>query len=110
MGEEEREEKFWISRISREAIFPAMMELSRLNIFTVLVILNQIWTSGGEDSQIKILTRPQTFQRPINSNITLPCSVRNLDGSVVTWSKDGQVISADNFKVLKDSRITVNHL
>merc|ERR1719410_2278428 len=87
-----------------------MMEPSRLNIFTVLVILNQIWTSGGEDSEIKILTRPQTFQRPINSNITLPCSVRNLDGSVVTWSKDGQVISADNFKVLKDSRITVNHL
>jgi len=86
------------------------MELSRLNIFTVLVILNQIWTSGGEDSEIKILTRPQTFQRAINSNITLPCSVHNLDGSVVTWSKDGQVISADNFKVLKDSRITVNHL
>ena len=27
----------------------------------------------------------------------------------MTWSKDGQVISADNFKVLKDSRITVNH-
>lgn len=87
-----------------------MMESSRLNIFTVLVILNQIWTSGGEDSEIKILTRPQTFQRAINSNITLPCSVHNLDGSVVTWSKDGQVISADNFKVLKDSRITVSHL
>lgn len=86
------------------------MESSRLNIFTVLVILNQIWTSGGEDSEIKILTRPQTFQRAINSNITLPCSVHNLDGSVVTWSKDGQVISADNFKVLKDSRITVSHL
>ena len=33
-----------------------------------------------------------------------------VDGSVVTWSKDGQVISADNFKVLKDSRITVNHV
>ena len=28
----------------------------------------------------------------------------------MTWSKNGQVISADNFKVLKDSRITVNHL
>ena len=27
----------------------------------------------------------------------------------MTWSKDGQVISADNFKVLKDNRITVNH-
>ena len=27
----------------------------------------------------------------------------------MTWSKDGQVISADNFKVLKDRRITVNH-
>merc|ERR1719284_2327499 len=84
-----------------------MMEPSRLNIFTVLVILNQIWTSGGEDSEIKILTRPQTFQRPINSNITLPCSVINLDGSVVTWSKDGQVISADSFKVLQDARISV---
>jgi len=81
-----------------------------LSIFTCLVILTQIWTSGGEDSEIKILTRPQTFQRAINSNITLPCSVHNLDGSVVTWSKDGQVISADNFKVLKDSRITVNHV
>ena len=33
-----------------------------------------------------------------------------VDGSVVTWSKDGQVISADNFKVLKDSRISVNHI
>lgn len=78
-------------------------------ILTALVILTQIVSSGGEDSQIKILTRPQTFQRAIGSNITLPCAVRNLDGSVVTWSKDGQVISADNFKVLKDSRITVNH-
>ena len=37
-----------------------------------------VWTSGGEDSEIKILTRPQTFQRAINSNITLPCSVHNL--------------------------------
>ena len=29
------------------------------------------------------------------------------DGSVVTWSKDGQVISADSFKVLQDQRISV---
>lgn len=80
------------------------------SLVTLTVILTQIWTSGGEDSQIRILTKPQTFQRAIDSNITLPCAVHNLDGSVVTWSKDGQVISADNFKVLKDSRITVDHL
>jgi len=86
------------------------MDQPRLSVLTILVILTQIWTSGGEDSEIKILTRPQTFQRAIGSNITLPCSVNNLDGSVVTWSKDGQVISADSFKVLKDSRITVNHV
>jgi len=84
--------------------------MEHLQTLTMIVLIVQALPSGGEDSQIKILTKPQTFQRAINANITLPCSVLNLDGSVVTWSKDGQVISADNFKVLKDNRITVNHV
>jgi len=84
--------------------------MEHLQTLTVIIFILQVLPSGGEDSQIKILTKPQTFQRAINANITLPCSVLNLDGSVVTWSKDGQVISADNFKVLKDSRISVNHI
>jgi hypothetical protein len=27
------------------------------------------------------------------------------DSSVVTWSKDGQVVSADSFKVIQDERL-----
>jgi len=84
--------------------------MEHLQTLSVIVLAIQVLAIGGEDSHIKILTKPQTFQRAINANITLPCYVHNLDGSVVTWSKNGQVISADNFKVLKDNRITVNHL
>ena len=32
-----------------------------------------------------------------------------VDGSVVSWTKDGQVISANDLKVLKDDRIKVSH-
>ena len=34
----------------------------------------------------------------VNQELSIPLNVS--DGSVVTWSKDGQVISADNFKVI----------
>ena len=43
------------------------------------------------------------------------CSLRYLisplfpGGTVVTWSKDGQVLSADNVKVLNDNRIHLEH-
>jgi hypothetical protein len=30
-------------------------------------------------------------------------------GTVVSWSKDGQVLSADNVKVLNDDRIYLDH-
>ena len=32
---------------------------------------------GGEENQMLILTRPQTFQKPLGGNISLPCSVVN---------------------------------
>ena len=32
-----------------------------------------------------------------------------LGGTVVTWSKDSQVLSADNVKVLMDSRLSVHY-
>ena len=32
-----------------------------------------------------------------------------LGGTVVTWSKDSQVLSADNVKVLMDSRLKVHY-
>ena len=33
-----------------------------------------------------------------------------LDGSVITWMKDDRVMSADSFKVIDDSRISVLQL
>ena len=33
---------------------------------------------GGEENQMKILTRPATFQHPVGSNVTMPCAVLNL--------------------------------
>ena len=32
-----------------------------------------------------------------------------VDGFVVSWSKEGQIISAANLKVIKDERIIIDH-
>jgi len=81
-----------------------------MNIFTAatFILFIKVESIGGDGSQMRILTKPRTFQKPIGGNITFPCSVLNLDGSVITWSKDGQVISADTFKVLQDMRMQVS--
>lgn len=40
----------------------------------------------------------------------LNCTINVLTGgTVVTWSKDSQVLSADNVKVLMDSRLRVHY-
>ena len=44
---------------------------------------------GGEESQMVILTRPQTFQKPLGGNISLPCSVLNLGESETLQSVPG---------------------
>lgn len=59
--------------------------------------------------EIYIMTRPQSFVKELHSNITLPCVTHHTGGTVVTWSKDSQVLSADNVKVLMDHRLTVHH-
>jgi len=59
--------------------------------------------------EIRILTLPQSYVRQIHENITLPCATHHAGGTVVTWSKDDQVLSADNVKVLKDKRILLEH-
>ncbi|XP_023340168.1 lachesin [Eurytemora carolleeae] len=65
---------------------------------------------GSEEAQIKIKTVGQRFMKPVNGNLTLPCRALYLDDSVVTWSKDGLVISADGFKVRQDDRIDVVYM
>ena len=42
------------------------------------IFLFLVESIGGDGSQMRILTKPRTFQKPIGGNITFPCSVLNL--------------------------------
>ena len=52
----------------------------RIFHYNVTVAVSSI---GGEEGQMRILTRPQTFQRPVGGNISLPCAVINTGGSLL---------------------------
>ena len=50
-----------------------------VNIYCILIFATiSVSIIGGDGTQMRILTMPQTFQRPIGGNISFPCSVLNL--------------------------------
>jgi len=78
-------------------------------IFSFITFMYTIKVLPSAVEEILILTLPQFYVRQLDTNITLPCSTHHAGGTVVTWSKDEQVLSADNVKVLKDERILLEH-
>ena len=60
------------SRFTQKEIYPFYIYLFSKTIFPVISPI------GGEENQMLITTRPQTFQKPLGGNVSLPCSVVNL--------------------------------
>ena len=62
---------------------------------------------GGDGSQMRILTKPQTFQKPIGGNITFPCSVLNL-GNKKVFIFNFSIKYAMIYKTLQHLNVTLN--
>ena len=53
---------------------------------------------------MKILTKPQTFQKPLGSNISLPCSVLNLGESLLFMAIVNDLVEIHHENWIRNSR------